>query len=55
MGEKRLTSRGWEEGMITKGHKGTFGGNGNILFLDYDGWAKSVCCENPQNSTATKN
>lgn len=54
MGEQRLISRGWEERMITKGHKGTSGGNGNTLFLDYDGWAKTVCCENPQNSTATK-
>ena len=54
MGEKRLISRGWEEGMITKEHKGTFGGNRNILFLDYDGWVKTACYEKPQNSTATK-
>lgn len=34
---------GRREGLTTKGHEGTFGGDGNSLYLDYSGGYRAVC------------
>lgn len=44
--KKEITSCrgwGWASGLTTKGHKGSSGGNGNVLCLDSGGSYVTVC------------
>lgn len=37
MGKKLNQGLGMRKGLIGKGSKGTLGGDGNVLYLDFDG------------------
>ena len=41
---------GGGEGMTSKGHRGTFWGDGNVLHVDYGDGSMTICAyQNPKN------